>query len=69
MTVHNIVDAVARLKSGKHDGHLGLSYDHVTSCMPRVLCSLMYVMLTSLIVHGSITDDLSSSTVVPIPKG
>ena len=27
------------------------------------------MMFTALIVHGSITDDLSSSTVLPIPKG
>ena len=29
MTVHDVVGAVARIKSGKHDGYLGLSFDHV----------------------------------------
>jgi len=29
MTVHDVLDGVARIKSGKHDGYLGLSSDHV----------------------------------------
>jgi len=72
MTVHGVVDAVARIKINqaiKHDGYLGLSSDQVKqACMPRVLRSLVYILFTYLIVHGSTTDDLSSSTVLPIPK-
>jgi len=68
ITVHDVVDVVARIKSGKHDSCLGLSSDHV-----KHACHEFYVhlsmMFTSLIVHNSTTDDLSSSTVLPIPKG
>jgi len=58
MTVNDVVDAVARIKSDKHDGYLGLSSNHV-----KQACHEFYVHLsmtfTSLIVHGSTTDDLS----------
>ena len=62
------LDAVTRMKSSKHDGYLGLSSDHV-----KHACLTFYIhlsmMFTALIVHGCITDDLSSSKVLPIPKG
>jgi hypothetical protein len=29
ITVNDVIEAVSRLKSGKHDGHMGLSTDHV----------------------------------------
>jgi len=65
---NDVVDAVARLKPGKHDGHMGLSSDHV-----KHACDEWYthvsLLLTALIVHGCITDDLSVSTVLPIQKG
>jgi hypothetical protein len=58
----------SRLKPGKHDGHMGLSSDHV-----KHACDEWYthasLFLTALTVHGCITDDLSVSTVLPIPKG
>jgi hypothetical protein len=68
VTLHGIVDAVTRLKQGKHDGPLGLSSDHVIHACQEFYVHLS-MMFTSLIVHGSITDDLSSSTLLPIPKG
>jgi len=68
MTVNGVDDAVARINSDKHNGYLGLFSNHV-----KQVCHEFYVhlsmMFTSLIVHGSTTDDLSSSTVLPIPKG
>jgi hypothetical protein len=68
VTARDVVDAVSRLKPGKHDGSIGLSSDHVKNA-----CDEWYVhismLLSALIVHGSITDDLSTSTVLPIPKG
>jgi hypothetical protein len=68
MTVQDVVDAVSRIKSGKHDGYLGLSSDHVKHACHELFIHLS-MMFNALIVHGSITDDLSSSTVLPIPKG
>jgi hypothetical protein len=68
MTVKDVVEAVSRIKYGKHDGYLGLSSDHVKHACHELFIHLS-MMFTALIVHGSITDDLSSSTVLPIPKG
>jgi hypothetical protein len=68
ITGNDVRDAVSRLKSGKHDGYMGLSSDHV-----KHACDEWYVhtslLLTALTVHGCVTDDLSISTVLPIPKG
>jgi hypothetical protein len=69
MTVQDVVEAVSRIKSGKHDGCLGLSSDHVKHTCHELFIHLS-MLFTTLIVHGSITDDLSSSTaLLPIPKG
>jgi len=68
MTVHNVVKAVSRIKSGKHDGNLGLSSDHVEHACHKLFIHLS-MLFTALVVHGYITDDLSLSTVLPIPKG
>ena len=68
VTVKDVIEAVSRLKPGKYDGCMGLSSDHV-----RHACDEWYIhvsmLLTALTVHGSITDDLSTSTILPIPKG
>ena len=47
---------------------MGLSSDHVKHVCDEwnIHTSLL---LTALIVHGCVTDDLSLSTVLPIPKG
>ena len=68
VTVNDVLEAVSRIKPGKHDGQMGLSTDHV-----KRACDEWYIhaslLLTALTVHGCITDDLSVSTVLPIPKG
>ena len=68
MTIHDVVDAVARIKSGIHDGYLGLSSDRVNMHATSFIFTCLSC-LPSFIIHGSLTDNLSSSTVLPIPKG
>jgi len=57
-----------QLKPGKHDGHCGLSLDHVINA-----CDELYIhiamLLSALVVHDYITDDLLFSSVLPLPKG
>jgi len=64
----NIVKAALKLKPGKHDGHYGRSSDHVINA-----CNKLYIhiamLLSALVVHGFITEDLSFSTILSIPKG
>ena len=68
VSVQDVFSTVSRLKAGKHDGHLGLSSDHV-----KHACDEWYIhvsmLFTALTVHGSTTEDSASSTVLPIPKG
>ena len=68
ITFNDITDAVSRLKPGKHDGHFGLSSEHVSNA-----CDELYIhiamLFSALVAHGHVTDDLSFSTVLPIPKG
>ena len=65
MTVQDVVEAVSRIKSGKHEGYLGLSSNHIKHACHELFIHLS-MLFTSVIVHGSTTDDLSSSTVLPI---
>ena len=63
-----ITNAVSKLKPGKHGGHFGLSSDHVSNA-----CDELYIhiamLLSSLVVHGYVTDDLSFSKILLILNG
>jgi len=65
MTVYDVFEAVSRIKSGKYDG---LPSDHVKHAYHELFIHLS-MLFTALTVHGCLTDDLSSSTVLPIPIG
>jgi hypothetical protein len=67
ITFENTVNAVSKLKQGKHDGHFGLSSDHVTNACDELYIHIA-ILMSALIVHGCVTDDLSFSTILPVPK-
>jgi hypothetical protein len=58
---------VNKLKPGKHHGHLGLSLNHIGN-----VCEELYIhiamLLSSLVVYGYVTEDLSFSGVLPITE-
>jgi len=68
ITFNDVTYAVSKLKPGKHDGHLGLSSDHIGNA-----CDELYIhiamLFSALVIHGYNTDDLLFSTVLPISKG
>jgi hypothetical protein len=68
VTVKDVIEAVSRLKFEIRDGHSSLPTYHV-----KHVCSEMFMhismLLSALIVHGSTTDDLSVSTILPTSKG
>jgi Reverse transcriptase (RNA-dependent DNA polymerase) len=64
----NIINAVSKLKPGKHDGHFGLSSDHVSNACDELFIHTAMLM-SALVMHGYVTDDLAFNTVLPIPKG
>jgi hypothetical protein len=68
MTVKDVVEAVSRIKSGKHDGYLDLSSDHVKHACHELFIRLS-MLFTALIIHGSITDDFINEYGSPYPEG
>ena len=64
----DIENAVKCLKPLKGDGEAGLTTDHF-----RFACRDFYVhmslLFSGLLTHGSVPDEFSLNTVIPIPKG
>ena len=60
--------AVHTLKHNKRDGYSSIISDHVINACDELAVHLS-LLLSSLIVHGTVTDDLSCSSMIPIPKG
>ena len=62
----DVVSAVCKLKSGKCDDNFEVSSDH----LKKHVMNCIFICLTSAsVTHGHVTDDLSFSFVLPIPKG
>jgi len=64
----DVVTAVNKLKPGKNDGNIGLTSDHIKFGCNELFVHMSF-LLTSILSHGCVPDDLLVSTVVPIPKG
>jgi hypothetical protein len=60
--------AVQKLKPGKNDGCIGLSSDYFIHACTDLFVHIA-MLFSALLVHGTAPGDLSSSTVIPIPKG
>jgi len=52
----------------KRDGYSGLSTDYVISARDELFIYIA-CLFSSLVVHGAVADDMSFSTLLPIPKG
>lgn len=68
ITCQEILDAVHTLKYCKRDGYSGMVSDRVINACDELSVHLT-LLFSCLIVHGTVTDDLSFSTMIPIPKG
>ena len=64
----SVNDAIGRLKSGKGDGFSGLSIDHFKHACPELSVYVSF-LFTGLLTHGTAPTDMTTSTVIPIPKG
>ena len=62
------MQAVDKLNFGKSDGNYSLMSDHFKA-VGDDLCVYISFLLSGLLTHGVVTDDLARSTVVSIPKG
>ena len=68
VSFNDVVEAVNRLKLGKNDGFTGLSTDHVINGCDELFVHVS-LLFSSMLVHGSVFDDLLVSSIVPIHKG
>ena len=67
ITADEVVEAVTRLKSNKNDGGEGVSTNHFKfACVE--LAVHVSCLFSSILVHGTIPDDLLKCTAIPIPK-
>ena len=62
------LDAIHALKHNKRDGYSGLVSDRVINACDELAVHVS-LLFSSLIVHGTVTGDLSFSTMIAIPKG
>jgi hypothetical protein len=67
ITVSEVYNAIHRLHTGKSDGTAGLMSDHFVNAGSE-LCVHISMLLTGLLSHGFVPDDLLVSTIIPIPK-
>jgi hypothetical protein len=63
----DIMIAVSKLKPGKHDGHFGLSSDHVINACDELFIHIAMLM-SALVVQGYVTDYSTFSTCCPYPR-
>ncbi|MCG8430991.1 MAG: reverse transcriptase family protein, partial [Candidatus Omnitrophica bacterium] len=66
-TVADIKDAVGLLNWNKNDGLTGLSTNHLKRGTDRLFI-LISVLVTGILQHGYIPQEMLKSTIVPIPK-
>ena len=67
INVKNVVDAIPKLKAGKHDGDKGLVSDHLmhsSEAFQQLLCDFINISFS----HGHMAESLATSTIVSIPK-
>ena len=64
----DVISAVGKLKPGKHDGYAGLYSDHLINAC-KDLSVYISLLFSAMLVHGCASDDMSTNTIIPIPKG
>ena len=67
-TCKDIFQAVDKLNAGKSDGNYGLMSNHAKAAGDD-LCVYISFLLSGLLTHGVVPDDLTRNTVVSKPKG
>jgi hypothetical protein len=68
MSVSDVMTAIHKLNTGKGDGNGGLSIDHFKNSGDDSYGYLSF-LFSSMLVHGAVPDNFTTSTVIPIPKG
>ena len=67
ITVTDVINAIAHLKSGKSDGSEGLFFDHFVHGTHRFYV-ILSMLFTSMLPHGFSPISMILGTMIPIPK-
>ena len=67
ITVTDVMNAIAHLKSGKSDGSEGLYSDHFIHGTHRVYV-ILSILFTAMLSHGFSPNSMILGTMIPIPK-
>ena len=67
ITVTDVMNAIAHLKSGKSDGSEGLFSDHFIHGTHRFYV-ILSILFTSMLSHGFSPNSMILETMIPIPK-
>ena len=67
ITVTDVMNAIAHLKSGKSDGSEGLFSDHFIHGTHRFYV-ILSILFTSMLSHGFSPNSMILGTMIPIPK-
>jgi hypothetical protein len=65
---HEVGDAIPHLKSNKNKGVCGLSYDFFKNASAELHVHIA-LLITAMLTHGYAPSQLTTSTIIPIPKG
>jgi len=68
VSVHEVMNAIHRLKTGKSEGCIGLSSNYFLNACDELFVRIS-LLFSGLCVHGCIPEIMSLSTIIPIPKG
>jgi hypothetical protein len=64
---NEIFNAIEHLKSNKHEGVCGLTSDFFINASVDMSVHLA-ILVTSMLIHGHVSSQLTTSTIIPIPK-
>jgi Reverse transcriptase (RNA-dependent DNA polymerase) len=65
--LHEVADAVSRLKSNKNDGNKGLNSNHVKFADNDLHCHISF-LFSSMLVHGYVPEEFNLVSISPVPK-
>jgi hypothetical protein len=65
---HEVGDAIQHLKSNKNEGVCGLSSDFFKNASAELHVHIA-LLITAMLTHGYAPSQLTTSTIIPIPKG
>jgi len=64
----DVCNGVSYLKYNKSDGFMGLSSDYLINACDELFVHIS-CLFSGLTIHGAVSDDMTVSMLVPIPKG